>query len=458
MESKYSRVRSRTTPPKWSGSKKIGTKSYFHKPSQTWIKLIDFTHQFTNPFDRAQITRDELHRRTKLSWIEGGPFKTLDMVYVSPSGISGWGTYYSILPGANGPNGGLERYQGGFVPAAGVSWFGSNAAYTLNNAYSLESSWYPEINSYRSAAWSRTVPKLSKVSVPVFIYELRDATKMLETSSSIFAKSYKILRGQSLAHTKSGLKHHWNTWRMPREVSDHFVNHHFGWAPFVGDIVKILSTILDAQAIIRKLSDENGKWVSRRATLVDTSSTSVTDSGTDIRVTPAFGNNWWSVQPRWTLEITEKLLVTTKGKFRYYRTEFDKGLAEHNSTISTVLRYVKLFGLEIDPLTIYRVIPWSWLVGWLTNFNNYVERLNSQLMDATAAKYLYLMEHKMTELSFTQNLPFGSGTLALKFSRSVETKQREEADTPYGFDLGSPLSATQIAILTALGLLRVKAK
>jgi len=113
------------------------------------------------------------------------------------------------------------------------------------------------------------------------------------------------------------------------------------------------------------------------------------------------------------------------------------------------------YGVRISPSNVWRATPWTWLIDWGINVGRNLDRVSEYLLDGVVAKYLYLMHHQKQRFVLKQTLPFLTGTVVLEFYRDVETKQRKEAGSPYGFD--SPwesLSPKKLAILAALGLSR----
>jgi hypothetical protein len=107
----------------------------------------------------------------------------------------------------------------------------------------------------------------------------------------------------------------------------------------------------------------------------------------------------------------------------------------------------------VNPSNIYKATPWTWAIDWFTHFGHNIDQMQDQL-DNIAFKYLYVTHHKITQYVFTQHLPLKDmGVQHLTWTRVNETKQRREADSPFGFGLSwSQLSANQIAILAALGV------
>jgi hypothetical protein len=114
-----------------------------------------------------------------------------------------------------------------------------------------------------------------------------------------------------------------------------------------------------------------------------------------------------------------------------------------------------LYGVRITPTNLYNAVPWSWLVDWFSNARDYVDRASDWLIDSMAAEYFYVMHQQKRVWTYTNVLPFPSGTLSLSASRTVETKVRIEGSSPYGVDVSwDNLTPRQLAILTSLAISR----
>jgi hypothetical protein len=120
----------------------------------------------------------------------------------------------------------------------------------------------------------------------------------------------------------------------------------------------------------------------------------------------------------------------------------------------SVKRQLLLFGLRINPTHLWQIMPWSWLIDWFTNLGDIIARVDEQFNDGMVAKYLYVMRSQNTTIRSNHSYNFWSGTQTFSFERSLLTKQRRSADSPYGFVLGGDLTTSQWSILAALGLSR----
>jgi len=215
------------------------------------------------------------------------------------------------------------------------------------------------------------------------------------------------------------------------------------------------------------LMDENGKWIKKRVTLLEDSTKVVLASGVGP-TWPAYGPTlfpqtafadynvpWLSAPATWELSEEKVDLVTAVGKFRFYRPEFD--WQNQSNPLYGIERDLTLYGLRVSPINVYRAIPWSWALDWVTNTGDYIQRCSDAEIDSVASEYLYCMRHQVIKRTYKTTIPMiNPGPITLTFERIVSTKQRGEGNSPYGFSLSlANLTPRQLTIAGALGILRL---
>jgi hypothetical protein len=281
----------------------------------------------------------------------------------------------------------------------------------------------------------------------VFLGELRDLPRMLKTS------------GESYKDIWQTLSSHRGPEMLPKRAADHFINQEFGWNPFLNDLRKFLDVYQDSGNILKKLSDENGQWIRKRVTLHESITSSVVAQGNGLVLFPNASfvtePGWFVGIPQWTVEHEIVRTLSAVGKFRYYRPEFDRDSMYGYNTdpFGDLQRHLTIYGLRVSPSNLYKITPWTWAIDWVSNFGDYVDRVNDMAVDSIAAQYLYVMQDVHTRRVYKQYLPFTNVTVQLEFTRTIEGKMREEGLSPYGFNLDwSNLTARQILIAGGLGI------
>jgi hypothetical protein len=419
-----------------------------------------------------RITIDELHphfkrgkKTSKKLGDLGGPFASLTVRYPNafPQGPF-------VVKSADG----LKSYTGVFLQTE------SNVSpqYSLfDNTESVASAQglFPDISSYHNLAWDLLKPKVEKTGMLQFLYELKDLPGMLRTSAKIFSDSWRsrqfLLDDLPNMHLSNELdfKRRWNAefrpYMWPKQFGDHFLNHHFGWAPFVKDIVKFLDTALNYQRHLDQLTRDNGRWIRRGVVLSETRDDTILRRDYSCLTQPSPDNlnqlsELRTIDGQQCRGITDtRMIINTKiwaeGSFRFWRPEFDAASEDFFSVCKRIRRLISIFGLRVNPAVLWRITPWSWFVDWFTGIGRNISILNDSVLDQVAANHAYLMCHRNVRTLQTCIGFWQSGQLSLSWERSYETKYREPAGSPYGFNLPwNGLSSRQLGILGSLGITR----
>lgn len=409
-----------------------------------WVPMGSELVQTNTPYAVAESVYDQIHKGPPYN--TGGPFTKIRIEF-PPIQVLGNGVYHSAPTERAiwGVGTGPLRYTGGFTNPL---FQGDSTSYvSLPYLLGATSPLIPSVSGWSPQAFAKTRPPLQKAGAAVFIAELRDLPRQLRTTSNIFHDLWKASGGSGNAR-----------FLAPKGAADHFLNHQFGWVPFISDMQKFSSTFQDAAAIKSRMTNENGKWIRRRATLLNDYQETLLASDSGMRVEPAgdYVSTLFNGTPRWEVWEKKASLITTSGSFRYYRPEFDDSLPDYGSVMSSIQRQLTIYGARLSPSNIYKAVPWTWAIDWFTDFGSVIDRFTDIYQDQIAAKYLFLMRHDYREVVLKQTLPFKSGGIVtLEFSRITDCKIRRESDSPYGFGLSwNGLTPRQLAILAALKISR----
>lgn len=411
-------------------------------------------------------TWDELHSRARSSnssrsWYNtGGPFlHTIIESEIPIGGVAGQGIRFNAA--------GTKKFEGGFMSPLDAYWPSGWWSNGTSSIWSTTDNQYlPDVSAYFDRLWRMAKPKLEFASLYVFLREIGDTVPMLETSSRALGLAWK---------DSVQVEKHFNTVTIhgaplgfqkmePKELAENYINQEFGWNPFLGDLKSFFETYLDASKIIKKINDENGKWVRKKVKLpLRRTETVLLDQALDYNSTSYslpcypvnFPSEFFQAPPSWTVTEVNETSISASGKFRFYRPEFDVTLPDYSSAWNQVMRAIKIYGLEVNPYHIWQATPWTWLVDWVTNIGSYIQRFSDDLEDEVAAAYFFITARCTVERIFTIKLPFYSGLETLQFKRRFISHQRVSADSPYGFSLSwDNLTPRRLAILAALGITR----
>ncbi|DAD51756.1 maturation protein [ssRNA phage Zoerhiza.2_21] len=450
------RTRKRLTPVVYKQLPRYGA-FYIEKTpdSGDYVKYSDGTFIDPELYSYGQLTSDESHGEAP--YRTGGPFSGFKVVPAQPNGLVGVGTHYSTHANntISGVGSGRTKYVGGHQVSMG-DWpgvdFDTNWLFRYPNVMSGMTTWHdfytPSTTGLESSAWSRTKPKLEQGGLGVAIAEARDVPHMLRTSGKGFLDIYKKLGGDT--HSK---------FLAPKKVADHFLNHSFGWVPFVNDVNNLIDNVINGAAKLDKLIKKNGSWEHRKVTLLDSSSSEIvyqSDNGSMYYPANIMYQSMDS-NPSYLIRKTTHRVAYGVGRFRYYQPYLDNQSDKADGLVGGLRRQLLLHGARLTPQTIYRATPWTWLADWISSSGSIVDTINSMMVDGMASKYFYLCDSNVTSLEVEQTHPWNDRSDAprsLKCLRYYETKTRKEA-SPFGFSFAwDNLSPKQLAILAALGVSR----
>jgi hypothetical protein len=299
-----------------------------------------------------------------------------------------------------------------------------------------------------TATLARSNPSRPVVSVPNFLYELKDLPGMLRDIGNL--KLARNLKGNphfALDHAAKG--------DGAKGLANIYLSYAMGWRPLISDLrkmfefrdsvknrVKDLDVLFNQNGGLHRsvgkaqIAKKSNGFKARPGAWEETNSTSGTlliDTGIGQLVnvrrdTITKTSMWGSV--RWTNPYPQHSRLSDQ--------ELDK------------LARSIIFGLNVTPKEIWDAVPWTWLVDWFANFGDYLDSTNNVL--SLAPSVPLVMTHMRTEESWTRidNLKWidgGHGT------RVYETKSR--------ITQGATLSATipifgegQFATLGALAIQR----
>lgn len=460
-----SRVRKRIRPLVGAKDRTIDWRYFIEKTpnSANWVEYNHTTQSLLSswPYEEAEICWDETHAGPPFE--TGGPFHKMTLEYTKPVGalMSGLSLVtnsggYVVTPFGNGH----IKYTGGFLPPGDwPSYFDLDLERSFNKANNPH---FYDMSGDHTTAWDKTKPRIESGGLFVAVAELKDIPRMLQTTCKGFKQAWDLSSRLFVKDNLTGLSK--RSIRMaPKRAADHFINHNFGWVPFVQDVANFLSNLRDFREKIERLSHENGQWIRRRSVIRDVFIDEVVPgwSGTGIHnvwpLNTSPTNDTWVGTPTWEYRHKFEWHVDAIGVFKYYIPEFDVNSPEWGG-LGSVKRQLAIHGARVNPYHIYQAVPWSWLVDWLTPVGHDLKALQDSYSDNLVAKYLFLTSHLVETVIFKQFVPFNAasgGPKTLVWTRKRVVKQREKADSPFGFGVTwDQLSPKQLAILAALGILR----
>jgi hypothetical protein len=343
-----------------------------------------------------------------------------------------------------------RRDNTGFGALNGVRVVG-DTSWTYNNYYTgfatqaeshaVDS--LPSTGVIATAALARSNPSKPYVSMPNLAYEMKDLPGMIRDIGRI-----KLYRNRAQRERRYGAE---NKTMSLRDIANHSLAAQMGWVPLISDLRKLL----DFQAQTdRKITDLENLFVKNQG----------------LRRTvgkPTKDRKGGTRAPLWSFTETtesEVSLSAVLGALKSRKTKTTSTVkwasVRWTSTARPSLQYSDkqlarlarslVLGTNVNPKAIWDAIPWTWLVGWFTNLDDYVSA-HSNVIPVKASTPL-VMTHSRTEVTYarTDSISEISGGTG---SKIYETKLRlfgsGTASATFPF-----LGARQLSILGALAIQR----
>jgi hypothetical protein len=248
------------------------------------------------------------------------------------------------------------------------------------------------------------------------------------------------------------------TWRArakhARQAGDEYLNYQFGWVPLVNDVRNFARTVINHHQLLKDFQAGSGK-VTRVGYHFPSVENWTSGSSPTVLVAQS-GNSGWSttVPASWTKQTLQKTWF--KGAFTYH-------IPVGQSAAAKAARFASyanhLYGVRLTPEVLWNLSPWTWALDWFANTGDIIHNISTIGHDGLVLKYGYIMSH--TRVCYSIGTPgryisaYPNYLLSGSTQVVQETKKRFPADPYSGFSVNlGPLSATQTAILAALGLSR----
>lgn len=255
---------------------------------------------------------------------------------------------------------------------------------------------------------ARSNPSRPYVDLVVDLLELGDITKLLRDS------------GRSLIRKMAGAN----------------IKYEFGIKPLASDIAKLLLFQHEFNKRMKEIDKLAGPRGLRRTITIGTYSNSVTNNVT-VQSAGTFIN----------VPLTYRTSEEVKVHCRWKAVAIPGNLRAQEVMQMQVKR--ALLGLTIDFSTVWELIPWSWLIDWMTNVGQYLAA-NRNIIPASLESVKVLRHRRSTTTSPSVN---SGGVTMTPFNNTAEHKSRANAvliPTAH-FPL---LNGTQVGILASLSVLR----
>lgn len=288
----------------------------------------------------------------------------------------------------------------------------------------------PSVGALATTLRARTNPSREEVSIPNFLYELKDLPHMIRQMKNLGP----ILR--NLRHRNHAAM---------SAVASQYLGYEFGWKPLISDISQLLQFQSQVDRRIVELNRlYSGTGLKRRLNLFDGTET-FTD--TSYTVETSLGRSF-----RVKLDKLTRKRVWGTIRWRPTAVPKDIGYQSLGRQARRLVHGIDHYG--IDAAQAWNAIPFSWLADW---FGNFGEWLAAHRNDVPAAPTGPCNIMTLTETYENWTRTDAATTLfkGAEGLRVLRTKEREQSSGTLSVHL--PLAtARQFSILAALNLQRKK--
>lgn len=409
------------------------------------------------------------------SYRVGGPFfsakhETPDYVsgHISCRGPNVWppaevSPHWEVAPYENW----FIRYSGGFANPAvhlnGVHYTQLDGAKQLAVPLSPddETDTNPDdLSHLGSRAYRATRPKDAEAGLMQTIIEMRDFPQQLRQTAELAKRVYEQ---HNRFHRRRRRSRRGDP-MTPQELADINLLTNFGWIPLIDDLRKTIDVIRDFDVLVEKRKRQMKK-VTKRVFREDELNSSHVLGHESSSIHNFCEPNFSSTGHPWlnlfsggsmTISLQNMQRVWYEGAYKVNWPEFG---TDARDTATELNQLRRLLGIRLDPVTLWKVTPWTWLLDWFVNVSDNIQRYQDMLTDEVANMYLYIMRHTYSRYEFKVqvNSRYGGGSADCTWYKSVEVKRRIEAANTFGW---SPrpggLSGFQQGILGSLGIKRLR--
>lgn len=250
----------------------------------------------------------------------------------------------------------------------------SSRSIMRSHLFAIDEDDRPSPSTYLARILSQSGPITPDVNVPLALIELRDVPAMLKHAGDILHK----LAGQKTFS------------KISKELAEAALAYDFGWAPLMSDLMKLVN-FMEYVDKRRKLLDGTQTFLGARTRVnLGTYSNSATkefDYGTQ-NATVLYSPESCTAQ----ISLTRKRWATCVWR--------DAGFYALGDFQSPITPFRAALGLDPSyiPVTVWKALPWSWLVDWFINISQYIQA--QQNLAYFTARDVCVMTHTKGTVSF----------------------------------------------------------
>lgn len=211
------------------------------------------------------------------------------------------------------------------------------------------------------------------------LIELKDFANLPHTLYRLTDTAGRVFTGQ-FAHLKSLYKQYGTLGNMAKEVGSHFLEWKFNLAPFIADVHSVMKALQVMHDRIIRLLQHSAKGQHRH----------YSRWFSEFEVPPErryFGTVFHG--PDIMLVSVNRQVHYEPSKF-HAEIDYTYGYGRFQTEFAQLLGLLDAFGINLNPATIWRAIPFSFLVDWVVDVGRWFDRLKLRNMEPTLNIRRYL--------------------------------------------------------------------
>lgn len=229
-----------------------------------------------------------------------------------------------------------------------------------------------------SKAIAGSHPGSPPVSIPNFLFELRDVPRMV---SHAISKAQALEKAAGDATGKSHFAAVARYMNDPKKPAEDWLNYHFGWAPLVGDLFALSNISKYLEQRLKWVNSPRASRITRKRELGSFSSTSTIQGGAYDANTGTTANFVeYNKSRRWVVSHWKQDQVAASA------------LLENHFTKALVGA-----GFDAPISSVWNAIPFTWLTDWFVDIGSLIEiRENRSGIHFLDASMMTLRERTLT--------------------------------------------------------------
>lgn len=297
---------------------------------------------------------------------------------------------------------------------------------------SMTLSGIPSVGTVATAVLARSNPSRPDVSIPNFLYELKDLPGMIRDIGRL------RIQGRNAASKGIQRVH-------PKVLASHYLSYEMGWRPLIADLRRLLDFQSNVDKKMRELENLYNKGgLQRRVRLPSWKWVNNTSGADDV----------FTLQSH--LGIVHNFKRTAYHEFERWGTVrwYPASRPDSRFSQADMARLARdlSFGMKgISTKQVWDAIPWTWLIGWFTNVDDFLQAHDNRIPLTHSVPCIMTKRFSRYDFVRIPSTPSwaqgGTGAILISTKERTMSSGSLSASIPF-------LRGRQLSILSALHLQR----